>query len=202
MSGKAWYGLLTGLLITGVSGYISPSTGNLRLFQQPAEFLLSSRPVFSKSLRYNIYSFTLTSPDTGKAHVLTVRAYRGQLLLTTFQTRVEGPIVGADVADLDGNRFPEVYAYSQSTGSGSFGRVYAWQFLPERKADIALPNWRLPDDVGYMGHDSLWVEQDILCRRYPVYRSGDVNAEPTGGNTMKRYRLRQAGTGYALVAEP
>jgi hypothetical protein len=156
---------------------------------------------YSKVLRFNVYKFLVAAADSGAVRDLSIKAYRGELLLTTFQIRIDGAIVGAEVADLDNNRFPELYVYSASNGSGSFGRVYAWQFLPERKADVTPLNWRLTTTEGYMGHDSLWVEQNILCRKYPVYLPGDANAEPSGGIQMKRYRLQQAGAGYALVAE-
>jgi hypothetical protein len=156
---------------------------------------------FSKSLKFNVYTFSLMAADSGRVRDVFVKAYRGELLLTSFRVRVDGAVVGAEVADLDGNRFPELYVYSTSYGSGSFGRVYAWQFLPDRKADVTLPNWRLQPVNGYMGHDSLWIEGDILCRKYPVYQFGDANAEPSGGYRMVRYKLRPAGTGYLLVAE-
>jgi hypothetical protein len=156
---------------------------------------------YSKSLRFNVYTFSVTAADSGAIREMTVKAYRGELLLTNFRTRIDGAVVGAQVADLDNNRFPELYVYSSSNGSGSFGRVYGWQFLPERKADVTLVNWRLNAADGYMGHDSLWVEQEVLCRKYPVYRPGDSNAEPTGGVRMMRYRLRSVGEGYTLMAE-
>lgn len=156
---------------------------------------------FVQTLQYNIYTFTVSAPDSGAVGELAVKAYRGQLLLTNFRVRVEGNVVGAEVADLDKNRFPELYVYSRSRGSGSYGRVYGWQFLPERKADVVLVNWRLPLTRGYMGHDSLWIERDILCRRYPVLNTDTGNAEPTGSNRLVRYRLRPVGPGYALVAE-
>lgn len=156
---------------------------------------------FNKSLRFNVYTFTVTAADTGRVRDVQVKAYRGELLLTNFRVRVEGTVTGAEVGDLDNNRFPELYVYSTTNGSGSFGRVYGWQFLPERKADITPANWRdrLPD--GYMGHDSVWVERDILCRKFPVYQPGDANAEPSGGYRMMRYKLRPAGTGFSLAAE-
>lgn len=157
---------------------------------------------YSKSLRFNVYTFTVSAADTGAVRELTVKAYRGPQLLTNFRVRVDGAVVGAEVADLDNNRFPEVYVYSTSDGSGSFGRVYAWQFLPERKADIMAASWALPTDSGYMGHDSLWVERDILCRKYPVYQSGDGNSQPTGGTRMIRYQLKPSGAKFALVAKP
>lgn len=153
---------------------------------------------YGKELQFNIYTFTVTAPDSGLMREAVIKAYRGELLLTNFRVRVDGAVVGAEVADLDGNRFPELYVYSTSAGSGSLGRVYAWQFMPERKASIALPNWQQDPEAGYMGHDSLWVERDILCRKYPIYRPGDANAEASGGYRMVRYRLTPAGNNYAL----
>lgn len=158
-------------------------------------------PLYDKALQFNVYRFSITTPDSGQVREMTVKAYRGESLLTNFRVRVDGAIVGAEVTDLDKNRFPELYVYSTSDGSGSFGRVYAWQFLPDRKADIAPVNWQLAANEGYMGHDSLWVEPGILCRKYPVYEPGDANAQPSGGSRMKRYRLQPAGAAFQLVAE-
>lgn len=153
---------------------------------------------FEKSLRYNVYVFTVSAPDTGAVREMRVRAQRGQLLLTSFRIRVDGTVLNAEVADLDGNRFPELYVYTATDGSGSFGRVYAWQFMPERLATITPVNWSKPAE-GYMGHDSLWVEPNMLCRKFPVYKPGDANAQPSGGAQMMRYYLRPVGTGYVLA---
>lgn len=166
--------------------------------RQPTAINLVHRVQFSKELFFNVYKFTVTVPDSGRVREVIIKAYRGQLLLTNFRVKVDGAIVGAEVADLDSNRFPELYVYSTSVGSGSFGRVYGWQFLPERKADITPKNWLLPAIPGYMGHDSLWLEHDILCRKYPVYQPGDANAEPSGGFNTIRYKLKPAGTGFVL----
>lgn len=157
---------------------------------------------FSKSLRFNTYTFTVSATDRGAVRELRVKAYRGSLLLTNFRIRVDGTVGGAEVADLDNNRFPELYVYSASTGGNSFGRVYAWQFLPERKVGIVPVNWPLKTDGGYMGHDSLWIERTVLCREYPIYRPGDDMSNPSGGIRMMRYQLKPIGTGFALVAEP
>ncbi|QJW88837.1 hypothetical protein HNV11_05290 [Spirosoma taeanense] len=170
---------------------------------QPIQTIITadfSKVHYQKLLRFNIYSFHVTATDSGAVRNLRFKAYRGALLLTNFQTRVDGAVVGAEVADLDGNRYPELYVYSSSEGSGSFGRVYGWQFLAERKADISAVNWQSMGE-GYMGHDSLWVERTVLCRKFPVYRPGDVNARPTGGQRMVRYRLRTFKQGFVLMAD-
>lgn len=176
-------------------------TGRVLSLADPTPVSIPSPTTFitnyNKTLQFRIYQFSVTAIDTGRVRTAYVKAYRGTALLTSFQVKVDGVIAGAEVADLDKNGFPELYIYSTSDGSGSFGRVYAWQFLPERKADIAIPNWRLTAN-GYMGHDSLWIEQTILCRKFPVYQSGDANAEPSGGFQMVRYQLKPQGTGYVL----
>lgn len=189
-----------GLLIQNSWQHTSNSSIRSHLVSQP-DGVDPAKSHFDKSLRFNVYRFNVTAADSGRVRDLLIKAYRGELLLTNFRVRVDGAVVGAEVADLDGNRFPELYVYTASYGSGSFGRVYAWQFLPDRKADVALPNWRAESTKGYMGHDSLWVDEGILCRKYPVYRFGDANAEPSGGYQMIRYKLRPAGAGYSLVAE-
>ncbi|MFD2937276.1 hypothetical protein [Spirosoma flavum] len=200
--------LVVGLVGLGQVFYNSrqPTRATEFTYQQPT--LTASRPLsasaeihYAKSLRFNIYTFTVTAADSGRVRELLVKAYRGELLLTNFRIRVDGAVVGAEVADLDNNRFPELYVYSTSDGTGSFGRVYGWQFLPERKADITSANWRIPATNGYMGHDSLWVERDILCRKFPIYNSGDSNADPSGGYQMMRYKLQPVGSGFSLIAE-
>lgn len=157
---------------------------------------------YERLLRFNVYTFSVKAADSGAVRDLTIKAYRGQLLLTNFRVRVHGTVTGAEVADLDHNRLPELYVFSSKVGSGSFGGVNAWQFMPERKADILAPSWHLSAGAGYMGHDSLWIERDVLCRRVPVYRPGDANAEPSGGHRMIRYHLRSAGANFALVVIP
>lgn len=160
----------------------------------------NAAPAFSSVLHYNVYTFNVSATGSDPVRELTVRAFRGTLLLTRFGLPVDGAVTGAAVADLDGNRLPELYVYTSGTGSGSLGRVYAWQFLPERRAEIKLTNW-LKMPIGYMGHDSLWTERSVLCRKYPIYRPGDANALPSGGSATLRYRLQPSGADYALVPE-
>ena len=201
---SAIYSLLVSLLWLSQMAHSSKEYSKRHCSAQVGQPLAPCTPTkfrYTKSLRFNVYTFTVTAADSGRIRTVQIKAYRGELLLTNFRIRVDGAVVGAEVADLDNNRFPELYIYSTSDGSGSFGRVYGWQFLPERKADITSSDWWLPMAEGYMGHDSLWVESSILCRKYPMYQFGDANAEPSGGNRMIRYKLKPAGTGFTLVEE-
>jgi len=43
--------------------------------------------------------------------------------------------------------------------------------------------------VGYMGHDEFAVVESSLARRFPIYKKGDSNANPTGGMRQLQYKL-------------
>jgi hypothetical protein len=194
---------MAGLLQSAQVSWQHGSTGSIRQMRLTRVSVATMDYQYDRELQFNIYRFLVSAPDSGRVRTVTIKAYRGELLLTKFTVRVDGAVSGTDVADLDGNRFPELYVFSTSDGSGSFGRVYAWQFMPERKADISLPrNWLPESGQGYMGHDSLWVENNIFCRRYPIYQAGDANATSSGGYRIMRYQLKPAGMGYALTAKP
>lgn len=207
MSSRLYYVLVSALGMLPLSRSLPPACVSTAtaLDSGGARYAFSPPPNparFDKSLRFSTYTFTVSATDNGAARELRVKAYRGSLLLTNFRIRVDGAVGGAEVADLDNNRFPELYVYSTGMGGGSFGHVYAWQFLPERKADIVPVNWPLKTDGGYMGHDSLWVDRTVLCRQYPIYRLGDGVSNPSGGIRLVRYQLKPIGTGFALVAKP
>ncbi|OIN56611.1 hypothetical protein BLX24_24120 [Arsenicibacter rosenii] len=143
------------------------------------------------------YRFQVDASVTETKRLLQIRAVRGNTLLTAFHLPIDRPVLDAHVADLDDNHFPEIYLFLSSDGSGSLGRVIGWQFLSQRKAEIKAEGWQL-NDGSYMGHDSLWIEAGVLCRRFPVYRPGDANAQPSGGVRTIRYQLQAAGEQFIL----
>ncbi|GAA4403211.1 hypothetical protein GCM10023187_19080 [Nibrella viscosa] len=157
---------------------------------------------YKDTLRYYTYSFVITAGGSGPIRDLNIRAYRGVVLLTNIWIETDGIVVDAEIADLDNNRFPELYIYTTSYGSGSFGNVYGWQFLASNKGDIFPVNWESIAVNGYMGHDSIWVQKPYLFRKFPIYLPGDSNAEPTGGSRTLRYRLQKMDEDYVLIAVP
>jgi hypothetical protein len=49
-----------------------------------------------------------------------------------------------------------------------------------------------------MGHDEFAVVENVLARRFPVYRPGDTNAKPTGGVRQLQYKLVPGEAGWLL----
>jgi hypothetical protein len=114
---------------------------------------------------------------------------------------IEGTITGAEVADLNADGSPELYLFVTSAGSGSYGSVVAYAGNRRKSlSEIYLPP--LADGSkaaeGYMGHDEFAIVENVLARRFPVYRPGDSNARPTGGTRQLTYRLVPGEAGWIL----
>jgi len=141
----------------------------------------------------------VSSSGAGSINTLSIRLVDAA---TSASDEVDGSVYRAEIADLNADGRPEVFAYVSSAGSGSYGSLVAYmiddglQLLP-----ISLPD--LGDDTkvsaGYMGHDEFAVVETSLVRRFPLYHSGDVNAEPTGGTRNVTYKLKESANGWALV---
>jgi len=118
------------------------------------------------------------------------------------------PFDKALMGDLDGNGFDDFLVVTRSAGSGSYAGLYGVasnddksftqiNFPPVTEADMQPGK---PFE-GYMGHDFFNVEDNVLIREFPVYRSGDPNSSPTGGKRRIRYKLTQGETMYQLVVD-
>jgi hypothetical protein len=114
---------------------------------------------------------------------------------------LDGTAYRAELADLDGDGWPEIYVYISSAGSGSYGSLVAYAVNNGKSlSPIYLPPM---DDspealVGYMGHDQFAVVENRLVRRFPIYAVGDTNAAATGGTRQLQYRLAAGEAGWVL----
>ncbi|MGB5191200.1 MAG: hypothetical protein WBN54_14170, partial [Robiginitalea sp.] len=54
---------------------------------------------------------------------------------------------------------------------------------------------------GYMGHDEFAVVETSLVRRFPVYKSGDSNSNPTGGTRQIQYKLQDGEASRLFVID-
>jgi hypothetical protein len=114
---------------------------------------------------------------------------------------IDGTALRAELADLDGNGWPEIYVYISSAGSGSYGSLVAYAVNSGKSlSPIYLPPIdRHPEAVvGYMGHDEFAVVENRLVRRFPIYESGDTNAAASGGTRQLQYRLSAGEAGWIL----
>ena len=65
---------------------------------------------------------------------------------------------------------------------------------------LTLPEISENNEVnkGYMGHDEMAIVENTFCQRFPIYKDGDSNANPTGGTRQIQYKLVDGETGRIL----
>ena len=117
---------------------------------------------------------------------------------STDSWKIEGadPLSESFTADLDENGFEELYLVTRSVGTGSYARIYGYASNRDLSATpIYVPEPSESDMAqggaffGYMGHDSIFMDEGRLYRKFPVYREGDENCCPTGGDRRLEYEL-------------
>jgi len=159
-----------------------------------------SRPFFAQMVLQGV-TFQVESPNDSSINPVTVRAETPQGKLGPIEVEADGTITGVEVEDLNTDGYPEIYVYVTSAGSGSYGSLIAYASNRNRSlSEIYLAP--LEDDPeaykGYMGHDEFVIGEGALVRRFPLYREGDNNAEPTGGTRQIQYRLVAGEAGWIL----
>jgi hypothetical protein len=156
---------------------------------------------FDQSLELQGIEFRVQCPDASSINGVTITATGRAMDNLVIEREADGIVTGAEVADLDADGAREVYVYSHSAGSGTYGGLIAYAVGEGNSpSEIRLPP--IEDDAdaarGHMGHDELAVVENSLVRRFPVYREGDTNAAPSGGTRQIQYKLVAGESGRVL----
>lgn len=158
---------------------------------------------FSKVLRLQGIGFSVSAvrKDDGMTKI-TITPFGLQIDNSVQVRTIEGSVVNAEVEDLNSDGSPELFIYTQSDGSGSYGDVMAYS-VNNRKSMSMVNFPPITNDStlskGYMGHDEFSVVETSLVRRFPVYKDGDSNANPTGGTRQITYKLKEGEAMRQLV---
>jgi hypothetical protein len=106
---------------------------------------------------------------------------------------IEGEqIINAEVDDLNSEGSRELFIYTQTIGSGSYGNVYAFSVNNKKSmSQVYFQPTAENDQInrGYMGQDEFSVEENSLAQRFPIYKEKDLNGNPTGGTRQVSYKL-------------
>ncbi len=161
---------------------------------------------FDSVLRWDGISFRVQCPNDGSLNTLTVQPSGLSLPQANvpIHQEIDGSVSDARLSDLDGDGSPELYVFISASGSGSYGELLAWSVNKGKSlGEIYLPP--LSDDPvsseGYRGHDVFYTAGNRLIRKFPVYRPGDGNANPTGGMRVLRYHLVAGEAGWILRSD-
>ena len=156
---------------------------------------------FEQTLELQGISFKVHATNKGSINTLTIKP-KGLKLDNRLITReINGSVTEAEVADMNADGSPEILVYTTSAGSGSYGGLIGYAANHKKSLSmIFMPD--IMDDkeasAGYMGHDEFAVVETRLARRFPIYRPGDTNSNPTGGLRQLYYVLVAGEAGWVL----
>ncbi len=156
---------------------------------------------YEQNLSLQGISFKISCPNQGSLNKLTIIPSGLEIDNSVIEKDIDGTVTSAEIGDINSDGSPEIYIYIHSAGSGSYGDVIAYSANNKKSlSDIYLPP--LSDDkknsAGYMGHDEFTLVENVLARRFPVYKQGDTNAKPTGGIRDLTYKLTQGEASWVL----
>ncbi len=145
---------------------------------------------FSSVLSLQNVTFTISANDVMPFATLVIRPEGLEQDNTLIVQQVDGTVTGAEIEDLNSDGWPEIVVYVTSPGSGSYGTVVGYSVNAGKSLSaITFPELDGDAAVGYMGHDEFTLVETTLARRFPIYKDGDSNAEPTGGLRQVEYKL-------------
>jgi len=145
---------------------------------------------FNQTLQMQGISFQVQSSGEGSLQKLTITTGGAKPPIKPIHQMVNGRVVGAKMADLNGNGTPEIYVFVQGAGSGSYGELVAFAVINSGiLSPIYLQELTGSAAQGYRGHDQFEVVEGCLVRRFPIYKPGDSNAKATGGERQICYKL-------------
>lgn len=150
---------------------------------------------FNRVLNLQDVGFNVSSIDKDGKNTLTIFTFGLEEREYNETFNIEGEeITNAEVEDLNSDGSPELFVFTQSIGSGSYGNVYA--FSVNNKKSISQVYFQPTTEnseinKGYMGHDEFSLVENTLGQRFPIYKEGDTNAEPTGRTRQVSYKLVQ-----------
>lgn len=151
-------------------------------------------------------TWTVTEEKTSASQSALLISSKG-FTVTNDSVKIEGtdPLEQVLQADLNKDGFEEIYLISRSAGSGSNATIHGFSSNKDKSFSGIHVQELTDKDVakggkfeGYMGHDSVYVQGNMLARQFPVYKEGDANAAPTGGKRIVYYALKPGEAAWQL----
>lgn len=153
---------------------------------------------FEKKESLQGITFQVTSPNQQAANTVLIVPAGLQLDNAPIEMEVPGIVTGAEVADINADRSPEIYIYVLEPGPEK--RMSLLAFSANKKKSLSmiyLPalNETPGADKGYCGNDDMAPVEGVFMRRFPLCGTGQ---QPTGKTRQLEYKLRPGEAGWQL----
>jgi len=159
---------------------------------------------FQKKLTLQNITFDIKTWGEGSIRQLSIQPKGLEIDNQDIEFEIDGDVVNAEIEDLNSDGSPEILIYTVSAGSGSYGNVIGYSVINGKSiSEIYFPEISENKEAssGYMGHDVFAIVETSLVRRFPVYKEGDSNSNPTGGTRQIQYKLKDGEASRVFVIE-
>ena len=159
---------------------------------------------FYKTLTFQNISFEIITSGEGSLNQLSIQPKGLEIDNQKIDLEIDGQVVNAEIEDLNSDGFPEILIYTKSAGSGSYGNVIGYSVNNGKSiSQISFPELSENKEasIGYMGHDEFAITETSLTRRFPIYKDGDTNNNPTGGTRQIKYKLKDGEASRLFVID-
>ena len=157
---------------------------------------------FQKTLTLQNITFDIKSTEEGSIQQLFIQPKGLEIDNQDISREIDGSVVDAEIEDLNSDGSPEIVIYTVSAGSGSYGNVIGYSVNNGKSmSEIYFPDLfdNKEASTGYMGHDEFTIMETTLARRFPIYKEGDTNSNPTGGTRQIEYKLQDGEASRSFV---
>jgi len=148
---------------------------------------------FSRVLNLQDIGFNISSTKKGDETMLSIFTFglEAQEYNETINIGIE-KVVDAEVEDLNSDGSPELFVFTQSPDNNSYGNVYAFSVNNKKSMSPVYFQPTVENEKinkGYKGQDEFTLIETLLAQKFPIYKEGDKEGNPTGGIRQVSYKL-------------
>jgi hypothetical protein len=159
---------------------------------------LASAAPFDKKETLQGISFHVTSPNKAAGNTVRIVPAGLQADNSPIDMEVPGVVTGAEVADINADRSPEIYIYVLEPGTEKRMSLVAFSANKKKSlSTIYLPplGEAKGADKGYCGNDDMAPVEGTFIRRFPIC---DQSKQATGKTRQLQYKLKPGEAGWQL----
>lgn len=147
---------------------------------------------FHKVLSFRNFSFIVKAKGKGSLQQLSIQPSGLSVDQRPIIMDTE-PVAGAEIDDLNLDGFPELLIFTQSAGSGSYGKVIAYSVNNGKsisQVTFLATNENPRINKGYSGHDQFTVVNNQLVQTFPIFEKNDTNSMSKAKSRVVTYKLK------------
>jgi predicted small lipoprotein YifL len=182
----------------------TPSAETVAASAEAASVPEAAKPGFKKEFELNGIRFVVEATNDGSMNNLTITPTGLSEVNDVISREIDGSVTNAEIGDINADGSPEIYVWVNSAGSGSYATPIGYAANNNKSmSEIYFPS--ISEDTvnskGYMGHDEFAVVEGVVAQRFPIYKDGNTNVQPSGKMRQLQYKLTAGETGWVMKVD-